>query len=177
MSASLPLRRALVVAEFLPPESWIRKGWQPTAKCRFTTAKTRLGVRVLLTDSPKEKVSMRHTLTRHVVGAQPTTHRQFRRTPMALALLLMMGAPLAAMAADYPCLNPDGTPILPAPGTDQGYEHGLENATCRNTASAYGLRNSSSAGLSNAFGAYNNAMASHSNAFGTGNNAAGDFSS
>src|SRR5690606_23063803 len=142
MSASLPLRRALGVATFCRPGPGSgAQGWQPTAKCRFTTAKTRLGVRVLLTDSPKEKVSMRPTLTRHVVGAQPTTHRQFRRTPMALALLLMMGAPLAAMAADYPCLNPDGTPILPAPGTDQGYEHGLENATCRNTASAYGLRN------------------------------------
>ena len=39
---------------------------------------------------------MRHTLTRHVGGAQPTTPRQLRRAPMALALLLFLFATLAS---------------------------------------------------------------------------------
>lgn len=104
-----------------------------------------------------------------------TATRIARPTTLATALLLACITP-AAFAQDAPCLNPDGTPVVPAPGTDQGNEHGTNNTTCAPTASAYGYRNNASGNNAIAIGIVNQALFEDATAIGNWNTATGDAS-
>jgi len=99
-----------------------------------------------------------------------------RRLPAASLLSLAMLAAFAAPArADDPCLNPDGTPVSPAPSTDQGNEDGDNNTTCWATASAYGGLNNASGEQSSAFGYANVASGLQSSAVGNDNDATAPY--
>ncbi|MET0815332.1 MAG: hypothetical protein ABWX88_09095, partial [Pseudoxanthomonas sp.] len=58
--------------------------------------------------------------------------------PLACTVAVVLAALAAPAWADPPCRNPDGTPVDPAPSTDQGNEHGDNNTTCTIFSSAYG---------------------------------------
>src|SRR5690554_5565658 len=120
---------------------------------------------------------MRFTDVRQTHGAQRVALRQPRRSPIALGLLLILGVPVAAMAADPPCLDGDGVPVPGAVDTNQGSEHGTDNTTCHPQASAYGFGNNASASASSAFGLFNQALAHWSVAVGTNNLASEDSAS
>ena len=102
-----------------------------------------------------------------------------RRSPLLAALpaalLLALAAP-AAFAADGPCLNPDGTPVTPAPGTNQGIEYGPDNTTCDARAVALGQGNTATGWNSLAVGGLNRALYEDAVAVGQRNWASGDAS-
>ena len=104
-----------------------------------------------------------------------STKPQRRLTPpLSLLSLALMGAmAMPAHAADPQCVDAAGNPITPAPSTNQGNEHGTNNATCNLYASAYGTENLANETQSNAFGNNNLALAIGSNAFGSFNLANG----
>ena len=112
---------------------------------------------------------------------KPRTHRPSRRphrlTLSILSLTLLGTLSMPAFAADPVCVDTNGNPIAPAPSTDQGNEHGTDNATCDPMASAYGQHNNASGTRSNAFGNNNVAWNTDANAFGTSNQARGQGSS
>lgn len=69
-------------------------------------------------------------------------NRTRRPHPLSAALaLLLLGTAVPAFAADPPCVDANGDPITPAPGTNQGFEVGGENTTCHWLAFACGYRN------------------------------------
>lgn len=135
---------------------------------------------------------MRHPFNRHSCGTRSSPLPQLCRTPVALALLILLGAPTAVMAADAGCVFADGSPN-PGAGTDQGAENGgQDNTTCSPDAIAFGKQNyagggsaSSAVGYKNtvrnggssAFGAENMITQFNSNAFGRLNVVSGSNSS
>ena len=100
--------------------------------------------------------------------------RRVAATALSLALLSILSAP--SLAADDPCIRPDGSSD-PAANTDAGNENGRDNTTCSTSASAYGIDNKAHSANSSALGGGNYAHGRRSSAFGAGNTAYGDDTS
>ena len=102
-------------------------------------------------------------------------------SPSLLALAVAVCLPRPALAADPQCEVWDAATqswvYNPAANTDQGDEHGRDNATCEVFASAYGNLNMALEGYSSAFGSQNRARGFASSAFGDANRANGAGSS
>ena len=79
--------------------------------------------------------------------------------------------------ANSPCREVRGAVSYTHLDVYKRQEHGFENTTCKNGASAYGVWNNASAVNSSAFGHWNWALAEGSSGFGYANRATGLYSS